>query len=119
MRGARRETSAVALARSEGRDHREVDFRALLLEALERLRELGIRLPCSGSVFLKPNVVIGVKATTGITTDPRLVAELISLLKESGVREVHVGDSSAGFQNASVARMRKSLIGFEDIAHGG
>ena len=100
MRGARREASAVALARSAGKDHHEVDFRALLLEAVERLEELGLHLPRSGSVFLKPNVVVGAKATTGITTDPRLVAELILLLKESGVREVYVGDSSAGFQDS-------------------
>jgi uncharacterized protein (DUF362 family) len=100
MRSARSEASAVALARSTGKDHGEVDFRALLLEAVERLRGLGVRLPGGGSVFLKPNIVIGAKATTGITTDPRLVAELISFLKESGVREVHVGDSSAGFQKS-------------------
>jgi uncharacterized protein (DUF362 family) len=100
MRHGRRGDSVVAVARSEEVEYGKIDFRALLIQVIENLKEAGIPFPSSGSAFVKPNVVVSAMATTGITTDPHLVSALISLLKDNGVRSVYVGDSSAGFQNS-------------------
>jgi uncharacterized protein (DUF362 family) len=89
--------SVVAIAKSKTVEYDKVDFRGLLVENIEHLKQAGIPLPTSGTVYLKPNVVIGAKATDSITTDPHFVAELIRLLREHGVSKVYVGDSSASY----------------------
>jgi len=45
-------------------------------------------------VLIKPNFVNSLPATTGVTTDLRIIAALIEILKEEGVEEVIVGESS-------------------------
>lgn len=96
----RRGESVVAVARSDTAEYERVDFRRLMTQVIENLKGEGIPFPDSGTVFVKPNVVVGAKASTGITTDPQLMYVLISLLKDNGVRRVYVGDSSAGFQSS-------------------
>ncbi len=100
MRRGRRGQSVVAVARSDTAEYERVDFRRLMTSVIENLKGEGIPFPDSGTVFIKPNVVVGAKASTGITTDPQLMYALITLLKDNGVRRVYVGDSSAGFQSA-------------------
>ncbi len=54
---------------------------------LENLEAHGVAIPSSGTVFLKPNLIIDATARSSITTEPRFVAALIRLLKaRSGVR---------------------------------
>lgn len=100
MRHRRRGDPVVAVARSEEVEYGKVDFRGMLVQVIENLKGAGIPFPNSGNAFLKPNVVVGARATTGITTDPHLVSALISLLRDNGVHTVYVGESSAGFQNS-------------------
>jgi uncharacterized protein (DUF362 family) len=89
--------SVVAVAKSAGTEYDKVDFKGLLIQAIEHLKGIGIPFPRSGTVFLKPNVVIGSNACEGITTDPHFISALIELLKENGVRTVFVGDSPASY----------------------
>jgi uncharacterized protein (DUF362 family) len=91
----------VALVKSPSVVYENVDFTSLLLQALELLGESGISLPHSGTVFIKPNLVIGATAIESITTEPRFVSALISMLLENGVNKVYVGESSASFIKAS------------------
>lgn len=91
------QNSVVAIAKSKSAVYDQVDFRSLLVENINHLAQVGINLPSSGTVFLKPNVVIGETAIASITTDPHFIFELIKLLRENGVREVFVGDSSASY----------------------
>jgi uncharacterized protein (DUF362 family) len=90
----------VALVKSPTVIYENVDFRGLLLEVVALLENSGITLPRRGTVFIKPNLVIGATAVESITTEPRFVAALIQLLLENGVREVYVGESSASFISA-------------------
>ncbi len=89
--------SVVALTKSPSANYETVDFPGLLLQAVELLESAGITLPRSGSVFIKPNLVIPATAKESITTEPRFIAALIRLLMENGVDKVYVGESSASF----------------------
>jgi uncharacterized protein (DUF362 family) len=100
MRRQRQMESVVAVAKSASAEYSKVDFRGLLVRVKKDLQGAGVTFPRGGTVFLKPNVVIGAGASESITTDPHFVAALIELLTESGVRTVHVGDSSAGYLRA-------------------
>jgi uncharacterized protein (DUF362 family) len=93
--------SVVALVKSPSVVYEKVDFAGLLFQALELLGGSGISLPHSGTVFIKPNLVIGATAIESITTEPRFVSALISMLLENGVNKVYVGESSASFIKAS------------------
>jgi uncharacterized protein (DUF362 family) len=89
--------SVVVIERSPVAEYEKVDFKRLLVQAIDHLSGAGIPFPHSGTVFLKPNIVIGASARESITTDPHFISELIKLLLEAGVSQVFVGDSSAGF----------------------
>lgn len=45
-------------------------------------------------VLIKPNLVNGSPAHSGVTTDLKLVALLVELLRERGISEIFVGDST-------------------------
>jgi len=45
-------------------------------------------------VLIKPNFVNSLPATSGVTTDFRIITSLIKILREKGVKEVIVGESS-------------------------
>lgn len=47
-------------------------------------------------VLIKPNYVSAKHPSTGITTDSRIVESLIKFVKDSGVKEVIVGEGGAG-----------------------
>jgi uncharacterized protein (DUF362 family) len=87
----------VALAKSPSAVYETVDFPGLLLQAVELLESAGVTMPRSGSVFIKPNLVIPATAKESITTEPRFIAALIRLLLENGVDKVYVGESAASF----------------------
>jgi uncharacterized protein (DUF362 family) len=87
----------VSIVKSSTGEYSKTDFRDMVQRSLQNLEESGIQPPSSGTVFIKPNVVIGAPPTQGIATDPRFISALISLLKERGVETVYVGDSSASY----------------------
>ena len=80
-RQERRIESVVAVAKSASAKYDKVDFKGMLVRVIEHLKRAGIPFPHSGTVFLKPNVVIGAGASEGITTDPHFISALIGLLK--------------------------------------
>jgi uncharacterized protein (DUF362 family) len=90
----------VAVVKSPSVLYEGVDFPGLLHQAVELLESAGISLPLSGTVFIKPNLVIGASAVESITTEPRFISALIRLLLENGVGKVYVGESSASYINA-------------------
>jgi len=73
--------SVVAVAKSSSAEYDKVNFRDMLVQVVEHLKEASIPFPRSGTVFIKPNVVIGASASEGITTDPHFISALIGLLK--------------------------------------
>lgn len=93
----RRKKSIVSVAQSETSIYDEVDFNHMIRQSLENLEAENVRMPDRGTVFIKPNVVIGVPARDSVTTEPRFISGLIELLKERGVSKLYVGDSSAGY----------------------
>jgi uncharacterized protein (DUF362 family) len=93
--------AVVAVVKSETAQYDRIPCRRLVERAMELLEQQGVTVRRRGSVFIKPNVVIDATAVDSITTEPRLVAALVALLREAGAREVFVGDSSAGFLRAA------------------
>jgi uncharacterized protein (DUF362 family) len=87
----------VSIVQSETSTYDEVDFKNMIRRSLENLEAEKVKIPSAGRVFIKPNVVIGVPARESITTEPKFISGLITLLKEKGVSTVYVGDSSASY----------------------
>jgi uncharacterized protein (DUF362 family) len=98
-----RKESVVAVVKANTAEYDQVNFRNLLEQALAALASRGIVLPSTGTVFIKPNLVIPALATESITTDVHFISELIKMLRENGVRKIYVGDSSASFINSATA----------------
>ncbi len=100
-KGLERERSAtpsiVTVVRSQTLSYNHMAFYRMVKEAVQNLEDAGVKIPSSGVVFIKPNLLLSSTAKEGITTEPRFVSALISILKERGVEEIYVGDSSAGF----------------------
>jgi len=71
----------VSIVKLKTAGYSKTDFRDMVQRSLLTFEESGIWLPSSGTVFIKPNVVIGAPATQGITTEPRFVSALIGLLR--------------------------------------
>jgi uncharacterized protein (DUF362 family) len=94
---AMQKESIVSIVQAETSVYDDIDFSQMLQHSTANLEAAGIQIPSGGTVFIKPNVVAGLPARQSITTEPRLVAALISLLKQRGVRKIYVGDSSAGY----------------------
>ena len=95
----------VSVSKSETAVYDEIDFLKLVRDSLSNLEHHGVQIPSSGTVFIKPNVVLGMPARHSITTEPKLVAGLITLLKERGVDKIYVGDSPASY-----AMSRQTLV---------
>jgi uncharacterized protein (DUF362 family) len=96
-------TSIVSVIRTSEIRYESIDFQGMVESALGQLEDEGVSLPSKGSVFIKPNLLLSASATTGVTTEPRLVAALIRNLLSRGVEHVFVGDSSAGFADIADA----------------
>jgi uncharacterized protein (DUF362 family) len=89
--------SVVSIVQSKTPVYDDVDFEDMIRRSLENLEAEGILIPSSGSVFIKPNLVVPSPARESLTTEPRFVSGLVTALKERGVETVYVGDSSAGY----------------------
>ncbi len=97
MRKTKPTQPVVVIEKSAVAEYQKVDFRGLLVGAIDHLMGAGVAFPQSGSVFIKPNQVIAAPATDSITTDPHFIGALVELLHEAGVKDVFVGDSPASF----------------------
>lgn len=113
-----RKQQTVSIVKTHVIDYEAVDFQGLVDTALEQLEKSGVRLPNTGSVFIKPNLLLSASAKEGITTEPRIVAALIVNLKRRGVETVYVGDSSAGFAKIADA-MESTGMGAIVVEAGG
>jgi uncharacterized protein (DUF362 family) len=98
-----RHPSIVSVIRTSEIRYESIDFQEMVEAVLGELEHEGVSLPSKGTVFIKPNLLLSASATTGITTEPRLVAALVRNLLSRGVEHVFVGDSSAGFANIADA----------------
>ncbi|MEW5759375.1 MAG: DUF362 domain-containing protein [Candidatus Thermoplasmatota archaeon] len=73
-------------------------------------------------VLIKPNFVNASPADTGVTTDPRIIKALIKILKEKGIEEVIVGESSLSntkevFKSLNLYELEKfgaKVVNFDD-----
>lgn len=95
--------SVVSIERSNTSVYDQIDFSEMISKSILNLESKGIKIPSSGTVFIKPNVIMGVAATESITTEPKFISSLISLLKDRGVEKVYVGDSPASYMKSSDA----------------
>ncbi len=89
--------SVVSLVKTREVDYDLIQFQELVDKAVAQAEEQGVVLPVSGTVFIKPNLILQATAREGITTEPELVAALIRNFRKRGVGTIYVGDSSAGF----------------------
>lgn len=66
-------------------------------EATRRAVEAcGLRAPVAGrTVAIKPNLVVGMGATTGVTTDPEVVRALVDLCLAAGAARILIVEGSA------------------------
>jgi uncharacterized protein (DUF362 family) len=87
----------VSIVQSKTPIYDDVDFTEMIRRSLENLKAEGIQIPSRGSVFIKPNMVVPFPARESLTTEPKFVSGLITILKERGVDTVYVGDSSASY----------------------
>ncbi len=95
--------SIVTIIKSKTLSYSNTDFYFMVNEAIENLETNGVKIPSAGTVFIKPNLILSATAKESITTEPRFVSALVSILKERGVATIYVGDSSAGFAESSEA----------------
>jgi len=87
----------VSIVKSKTSVYDEIDFNEMVSQSITNLESKGIKLPSRGSVFIKPNVIMGASAKDSITTEPKLISSLIAHLKERNVKKIYVGDSPASY----------------------
>jgi len=92
--------SVVSIVKSNTSVYDEIDFKAMVSQSITNLESKGIKIPSSGNVFIKPNVIMGSSAKKSITTEPKFISSLISILKERGVKKIYVGDSPASYMKS-------------------
>ena len=95
--------SIVSIVKSRTLTYDEVDFNGMVVEAVKNIEDAGVPIPSSGTVFIKPNLLLSATARESITTEPRFLVALIRLLKNRGISTVYVGDSSASFAGSNEA----------------
>ncbi len=104
----------VSIVQSKTSIYDDVDFKHMVKSSLENLEAEHVKIPSQGSVFIKPNMVIGVPARESISTEPEFIAGLITLLKERGVSKAYVGESSASYipsaETFQVTGMAKAVL---------
>lgn len=92
--------SIVSIVKSNTSVYDEINFNDMVSQSISNLESIGIKIPSSGKVFIKPNVIMGASAKDSVTTEPKLIYSLISLLKERGVKKVYIGDSPASYMKS-------------------
>ena len=80
--------TSVAIVR--GKNPSLVVARALELIGAEKL------ITSEDKVLIKPNYVVAKHPSTGITTDSRIIEEIIEFVKRCGVKDIVVGEGGAG-----------------------
>jgi uncharacterized protein (DUF362 family) len=93
----------VSLVKTDG------GIRRALVEALDLVGGLGRVLSSSDRVLLKPNL-----NDDQVTTSPELVASLIELLRDHGVRDIAIGESTFGDARMTEALFKKT--GYAELA---
>jgi len=93
-------SSVVSIVKSKTSVYDEIDFNGMVLQSLVNLETEGVKIPSSGNVFIKPNVIMGASAKESITTEPKLIYGLTKHLKNRGVKKVYIGDSPASYLKA-------------------
>lgn len=92
--------SVVSIVKSNTSIYDEVNFNDMVSQSISNLESKGIKIPARGKVFIKPNVIMGSSAKESITTEPKFIYSLISLLKKRGVQQIYVGDSPASYMKS-------------------
>jgi len=93
----RKSLPIVSIVKSKTFIYNEVDFNEMVCQSIINLESKGVKIPSTGSVFIKPNLIMGASAKDSITTEPKLISSLIAHLKERGVKKVYIGDSPASY----------------------
>ncbi|MHB8945370.1 MAG: DUF362 domain-containing protein [Bacillota bacterium] len=94
------------------RERLETDVRAAVARIFERFR-----VDVKGQkVLVKPNILAGIPAEMGVTTNPALVAAVVDLCVEQGAAEVWVGDNPGGVDRNS--QTTAEMCGIYQAAHG-
>jgi uncharacterized protein (DUF362 family)/beta-glucosidase/6-phospho-beta-glucosidase/beta-galactosidase len=94
-RPALQERAAVAIARTTDERIDDEGVERLVREALQHLGGIGRFVRPGQTVLIKPNLTVWRVATTGVTTDPRVVAALARMAREAGAGTVQVGECSS------------------------
>lgn len=81
---------SVSIVKCKNYDRSNV--RKALIQSLDNI---GFKFKSGIKVLIKPNLLSPQNPAEGITTHPILVEELCKILKNSGVSEIYIGDSSA------------------------
>jgi len=94
---------------SKGKDVTKAVRQAVtLLEGWDKL------ISPDSRVLIKPNLSVAFPAQTGVTTDPKVVAALVQLVREAGAKEVLVGESAVvGFDAGEIFEALKVRRVFE------
>lgn len=91
-----REKSLVSIAKGR-------DIAKALRQAVDLAGRLEKLIPSGARVLIKPNLSVALPAKTGVTTDPRVVTALIRLCRETGAKEIMVGESAVvGFDAGAI-----------------
>lgn len=101
------EKSRVSI--SKGKDISQIVRQAVMLAGgLEKL------ISPRSRVLVKPNLSVALPAKTGVTTNPRVMTALIQLVRETGAKEVMVGESAVvGFDAGAIFDALKVKTLFE------
>jgi uncharacterized protein (DUF362 family)/beta-glucosidase/6-phospho-beta-glucosidase/beta-galactosidase len=105
--------ASVAIARTTDENVDEVGVEALVREALDAIGGMGRFVRAGQTVLIKPNLTVWRAYTSGVTTDPRVVAALARIVREAGAGTVQVGECSSCGQ---VTREVMRITGMEKAA---
>ena len=65
----------------------------------------------TANIFLKPNLNSNMNALTGNTTDLRIIAAVTEFLKESGYKNITIGDgTNSGFYRNGISVISRLVI---------
>ena len=70
------------------------DIKRITRESISLIGGLSNALKSANKVLVKPNMGVDLPSSTGTTTNPVVVATLVELIKEAGVKRVLVGESA-------------------------
>ncbi len=87
--------SIVSLIKSKANVYEDLDIDYLVREAIDKLGGISKFIKPGQRVMIKPNLVVAKKVNQGVTTDPQVVKALIKIIKEGGVSDILIGDSSS------------------------